>query len=377
MGLNTTKRILLVLCLTVQAVATAQVGSDIQTREAAANFVMAQAMTLGILREECHEWLAGTDNDAERIALAWWLRNRDDLDTANWVVLKAIERHRTTLPADAAAVAERQTLFANVTGSLAILRALFNRELPTVASCRNAVQQFAAAPKGGGPLGKLPEYGRVQEFSEALRRARAEPGFVRPLEKSRTLDAQVSPTEDPMATLDAIDAARERGDAVVMLRGFETLALRGDGKAAQNLGFIFLQGQLGQNKNPAAAYRWFYRAWATGEAEGLYSLGVMWRDGIGVVANQKVALAAFRLAHVMVGDTEPAGVRALANAQKIERMLQPIAIAEVGCSSMDALHQAIRSVVTPPPPQTDPVPMLKPGLLKDSLGIGPPNVLCN
>lgn len=369
-------RIALVLSLCVPALARSQGDAETQRREAAAQFVMAQAMTLGILRQECRDWLAGGAEDVERVALAWWQGHRDQLDAANWVVFTTLQRHRATLAADAAIAAERQTLFASVAGSLALLRAMFNRELPTADSCRQAVRQYSAGPAGTGLLAKVPGYDRLAEFSEALRRVGLEPGYQRPEERSRTLDAQVSPTEDPMATLDAIEAAREKGNPKTILRGYETLAGRGDGKAAQALGFIQLQGQLDQKKDPAAAYRWFYRAWVLGEAEGLYALGVMWRDGIGVVANQKLALGAFLIARSMVGDTEPAGVRSAANALKLEKAMAPLAVAEIGCASWTAVHQALRSVLTPPPAASEAVPQLKPGLLRESFNIGPPNVAC-
>ena len=145
---ETLRRIGLALVRVAPALVLAQPQLDPETvrRQAAADFVMAQAVTLGILRQECRQWLAGSGDDVERVAMAWWQQHRDELDAANWIVLKEIERHKATLTGEAAVTAERQTLFAPVAGAMTIQRALFNRELPTADSCRRAVRQYAVAP---------------------------------------------------------------------------------------------------------------------------------------------------------------------------------------------------------------------------------------
>ena len=375
---QTLMRTALALALALPLAATAQTAAEIQQREAAADLVMSQAAALGIIRWECRDLLARSADDVERAALAWWQRHRDELDAANWIVLMALERYKATMTPEAAAEAQRQTLVATVSGSMALLRAVFKRELPTADSCRQAVRQFDDSEGGARAFKTVPGFERLAEFQDALRRTHRAPGFQLPEEKARSFDAQVSATEDPVVSLDAIESARERGDARVMMRGYEALANRGDGNAAQSLGLIHLQGALGQQKNPANAYRWFYRGWTAGDAESLHALGVMWRDGIGMSANFKVALAAFLIARFMAGESEPVGVRATANIQRLQQAMPVQDVAEVACASWVALHGAIRGVINPPltGPAANQFPQLLTGNLRQAFGIGPPNLVC-
>ena len=125
-----------------------------------------------------------------------------------------------------------------------------------------------------------PGYEQFAEFPATLARIRAEPGFAVPphLKFGMEKRGQFLSGVGNLASLDAAEAARERGDGPARIAIFKGLAERGDGNAATQVGIIYLTGQQ-VAKDDGSAYRWFYAAWSQSNMDGLNALGVMNRDG--------------------------------------------------------------------------------------------------
>jgi hypothetical protein len=76
-------------------------------------------------------------------------------------------------------------------------------------------------------------------------------------------------------------AAFKRGDYVTALRLFRPLATRGDAKAQYNLGVMYRDGQ-GVMQDFADALKWFRSAAAQGDVKAQSNLGVLYAKGDGV-----------------------------------------------------------------------------------------------
>ncbi|HJV76386.1 MAG TPA: hypothetical protein VJ654_19345 [Noviherbaspirillum sp.] len=334
---------LLILFIGQQPVIAQISEQEIERREAGAGFILPMAMSLGVLRFECGQWLQG-EEDVNQIAKAWWERNRESLDAAIWVSTQAVRRYQATMAPEKAALAQRQ--IAQVTGdaALANLRAVFASQLPTAQLCKKAIQRYKFQELDVANLSKTLGYERFGEFGEALKRVVTDKDF-RPMdEKFRTFDAQVSIANTPLITMDAIEAAKARKDVAGIVRGFESLAARGDSRAAQTLGVFYLNGQY-VSRDSRAAQGWFYNSWAMGNPEGINALGVMLRDGIGLSADSKVALAAFAIAKQMAskGSVE-AFQRSTLNYSRLFQQLTSTDVTGAGCLNWSDLHSKLRQL---------------------------------
>lgn len=333
----------LALTLICQQPLLAQVSEqEIERREAAAGFLLPMAAGLGVLRLECSQWLKG-DEDITQVARAWWERNRASLDAAIWVTAQSVRRYRATMSPDKAAVAEREIAQGAGDATLANLRTIFARQLPTPELCQRAIQTYKFKELDVTNLAKTPGYEKFGEFGETLKRVLADQDF-RPMdEKFRTFDAQVAIASTPLITLDAIEAAKTRGDVSGVVQGFESLVERGNARAAQTLGVYYLNGQY-VPRNPQTAQGWFYNAWAMGDAAGINALGVMSRDAIGVPANKSIALAAFAVARQMTAKKGPAETyhQSQSNYSRLSQQMSPAEVVAVGCVRWSDLHDKLR-----------------------------------
>lgn len=338
----------LISCIAMACVAQTN-ESEIEKREAAAGFLLPQAMALSVLRLECRQWLASTDDDVDKVAQIWWERNRGDLDAALWISTQAVQRYRSTLSSGQASNAERQMVAAVSNANLDILRSVFQRKVPTPDSCQRALQRYKTALLDVANLKSTRGYEQFAEFGETLKRAKADPMYHSREEMYRTLEAQVGIAKTPLITLDAIEAARETRDPAVQIQGFKSLAQRNDAQAAQALGVIYLRGQIVPRNYPAAS-AWFYNAWAMGEPEGLNALGVMARDGLGMSIDNKLAIAAFA---VVRKNTSPgstgASQRAKANYSSLEKQLSEKDLADAGCMTWASLNNRFRTLTNSVP----------------------------
>ena len=332
------------ICASASTVVLAQDATAlIERREAAAGFVHPQAMLLGVLRRECRDLLP-PDDGVDRVAEAWWQRNRDMLDASVWVVGQAVTRYRAEGAAAQASARERVMLEAFANTMLTMVRVSFGRQLPTEQACRQALAPFRQpeldlqqADRMAGPL-----HAQRQAFARTLADVRADDRF-RPMEdKFRRFDAQVPLAATAIVTHDAIEAAQSRSDSATVVRGYERLAAQGDARAAQSLGLLYWTGRHVE-KSPATAVGWFYNAWALGDAEGLNALGVAWRDGIAGETEPALALVAFAAAMKSPRVTAEGWQRAATNLERlIGRLPRPI-VEEAACIRTSTLLERARS----------------------------------
>jgi hypothetical protein len=77
----------------------------------------------------------------------------------------------------------------------------------------------------------------------------------------------------------------------------ETLAQKGDADAMVQLGVLIQEG-AGVNADHTKAIEWYLKAFAKKNGEAYLKLGSMYRDGLGVPKNQKIACALFILSHI-------------------------------------------------------------------------------
>jgi hypothetical protein len=339
---------------------------EIEKREAAAGFFLPTAMALSILRLECRQWLAKTGDDVDEVARNWWQRNRDDLDVATWISGEAIRRYRSTMPGDQALTAERRMLQAFSQGQLDNIRGMFRRQLPSPELCHKAVQRYKIPLLDVSNLGKTPGYERFGEFGETLRRTRSDNSYRPADDKYRTFDAQVAMAQQPLASLDAIEAAKERHDSTAVVQGFKSLVDRGDRKAAQALGMAYLNGQY-VPRNYQLASTWFYNAWAMGEPEGINALGVMARDAVGMLADNKLAIASFAVAKKMASNGQGSAFqRAASNYSRLSQQMAADDVTAAGCMKWEALNNKLHQLAAVSPEVLRESPELPKGTLFDS-----------
>lgn len=199
---------------------------------------------------------------------------------------------------------------------------------------------------------------------------RAEPNFAVPQHLKIGFDSarQKLVGVGNIASLDAAEAARERGDGTGRVAVFKGLAERGDGMAAQQIGLMYLNGQQ-VGKNTVEAYRWFYAAWSLSEMEGLNALGVMNRDGLGVPVNLLLAQSAFYLAKAGAR-SQPAFDRALINSDRLGSQINPEAKTQIACMSLSAIDAELKRPIQSLQPVVKPRDIASPerklgGVVKD------------
>ena len=337
------------LCLAVWTAAQAQTDAqESARREAAADFVLPQAIALGILRRECRRLLQA-ESGPDAIARAWWERNRDSLDASLWVIGEAPRGRRAQGSAAQATPRERRKLQAFSDSALQGLRTTFARELPSAAHCAQALERFRHEAFDVAMLGSTPGSEAFAEFAATLKRVRADPRYRAPDDKLRTFEAQVAVAGAAVLTQDAIDAALARGDSASVVRIYEGMAAEGDTKAAMSLAMLYLRGRLGE-RNPQQAAGWLYNAWAMGNPEGLNALGVFWRDGLAGAPDKTLALAAFAMAQGSVtSDARTGQLRAAGNLSLLMSQSDAAELAAAGCLRLSAVHDAARKLAAAAP----------------------------
>ncbi len=233
-------------------------------------------------------------------------------------------------------------------------RVFFGRQVPNLASCERAAKTYSISQTDFKYMALNPGYEQFSEFPETLARIRAVPNFAVPKHLKFGFDSANEKLVGVgnIASLDAAEAARERGDGLGRVAVFKGLADRGDGMAAQQIGLMYLNGQQ-VDKDAVEAYRWFCAAWSLSEMEGLNALGVMNRDGLGVPVNLLLAQSAFYLAKAGAR-SQAAFDRALNNLDRLGNQISPDAETQIACTSLSAIDaelkrpiQSLQPVVTP------------------------------
>lgn len=317
--------------------------SDVEQRNAAAAFVLTREATIPPLIGECSPLLRGTTLDVESIFRGWYERNRAELETAfSW-----LDRYLLELKAKNPEMHQRTSneLMRSVSaGALQSIRPIFKRQLPSQSACEWAVKTYAAPQLDLKNIARNPGYEQFGEFARTLERIRGEPGFKpAKLQIGYENAAAFRVGMSNMATLDAAEAAKERGDGQARLMAFQSLAKRGDGLAAQAIGVMYFNGDLVQ-KNPTEAYHWFYTAWSLADYEGLNAMGVMLRDGVGISRDLPLAQAAFMLATVLARDKN-ARDRAQSNADRLVPQIDADGVRRIACFSLGSLDGELKKPI--------------------------------
>lgn len=319
-------------------------STEIEKRNAASVFASVQEVSLFLLLGECTHLMANSSVSMSMVAQGWFDRNKPEMEAARvW-----LDRYLSNLKitnSEKYKQASTELVRATNTGLLQNTRVFFARKQPDLVSCEKAAKTFSTPQIDLKNIALNSGYEQFAEFPATLARIRAEPNFSVPPHLKFGMDeaAQNIVGVGNMASLDASEAAKERGDGLGRIAVFKSMAERGDGHAAQQIGVIYLNGQQVE-RNPVNAYRWFYAAWSLSEMEGLNALGVMTRDGLGVPVNLPLAEATFYLAKSAARNRE-AFDRALSNLDRLENRISPEEKSRIACMSLSSLDDALRAPI--------------------------------
>lgn len=342
------KKLLSSIFLLYSAFAQCQVAQlsnvEIEKRNAATAFVLGREISLVLVIGECKHVLASSPTSIDAIAKGWFERNKLDLEAAHVWLDQYLSCLKST---DTASHTRASNEFLRSQGNTTIQnsRVFFARKMPDTASCEKAATTFATPLLDFKNMASNLGFERFAEFPETLLRFRSEQNYVIPPHLKLGFDSvnQKLNGVSNLASLDAAEAAKEKGDGQTRMAIFKGLAERGDGQAAQQVGIMNLNGQQ-IDKNPIEAYRWFYAAWSLSEMEGLNALGVMLRDGLGVPVNPVLALSSFYLAKAGARSRATFD-RALGNLDKMAGQGGIETLALIACTRLSALDDALRGPI--------------------------------
>jgi hypothetical protein len=343
------RSLLLAICIlvsvnTVAADISSLSKAEIEQRNAAAAFVFSRDSTTVIVIGECSNLLSDASPSVESVVRGWYDRNKSELEaTYVWTdqYLLYLKSTNPTLYQSASI-----DLVKGLTKSgLEITRTMFKRQLPDRKSCEVALSQYASPQFDIKNIAQNQGFESFGEFAQTLSRIHAEPDFTVPsnLHWGYENVARFRPGLSDLASLDASEAAKERGDGAARIAALKSMAQRGDGTSAQSIGIMFLNGNLVKG-DYTEAYRWFYAAWSLSEYEGLNAMGVMFRDGLGVTRNLPLAQASFIVATGATRNRETHD-RALANSKKLESQINAEGSAQIACFSLQSLDDELRKPI--------------------------------
>ncbi len=342
------KKILLLFFIAHASLASAQVAqlsnTEIEKRNAAAAFATGRELSLVLLIGECSHLLANSPTNIETVAKSWFDRNKSELEAA-YVWLDQYLSYLKSTDSAAHSKASNELIRTQSNTSIQNARVFFSRKMPDLASCEKAIKTFAVAQIDFKNMASNPGFERFAEFPETFVRIRSNPNFFIPAHLKMGFESvpQKLIGIGNIASLDAAEAAKENGDGRTRMTIFKGLAERGDGQAAQQIGIMYLNGQLVE-KTQIEAYRWFYAAWSLSEMEGLNALGVMLRDGLGVPANPVLALSSFYLAKA-AARSRAAFDRALNNLDRMDGQNSVETKVLIACTSLNNLDVQLRGPI--------------------------------
>jgi hypothetical protein len=318
--------------------------AEIEKRNAVALFATSREGSLFVLMGECGHLMGNSSLNMEVIAREWFDRNKPEME-ATYVWLDQYFSHLKSTDLTAFQRASNELVRAQGSSLLQVTRIFFARKMPDITSCEKAAKTFSIQQLDLKNIALNPGYEQFSEFPQTLARIRAEPNFFVPQHLKFGFDkaAHQLTGVGNIASLDAAEAAKERGDGLGRIAVFKGMAERGDGKAAQQIGVMYLNGQQVKS-NITDAYRWFYAAWSLSEMEGLNAMGIMNRDGLGVPVNLLLAQSAFYLAKA-AARSQDAFNRASNNLESVVNQAGPDAKLQIACMSLSALDDALRAPI--------------------------------
>lgn len=317
-------------------------ASEIEKRNAAAAFATSHQASLSILLGECSHLLG--NSNMEIIAKGWFERNMPEMEAA-YVWLDRYLAYLKSTDANTFQRTSNELVRATGTAALQNSRTFFARNAPDTTSCEKAAKIFSIPQLDIKNIALNPGYEQLSEFPQTLARIRNEPNFSVPQHLKlgfENSNRQLTGLGN-IASLDAADALKEKGDGPGRGSIYMGMAKRGDGKAAQQVGLIYLNGQQVE-KNIPAAYRWFYAAWSLSDMDGLNAMGVMLRDGLGVPVNLTIAQSAFYLAKAAARN-QAAFDLASNNVSKLTGQITDDEKSKIACMSLKNLDDALRAPI--------------------------------
>jgi hypothetical protein len=319
-------------------------SSEIEKRNAAATFANVREASLFLLLGECSHLMVNSDANMEVIAKGWFERNKLETESAQ-VWLDKYFSYLKSNNQDIYKQASRDLLNAVSNSLLQNMRVFFARKPPNKKTCESAAKIFSIPQLDFKNIALNPGYEQFSEFAETLARIRTDSDFSAPAHLKIGMDAAAQKILGigNLASLDAANAAKEQGDGLGQITIYKGMAERGDGRAAQHIGLIYLNGQQ-VDRNQIEAYRWFYAAWSLSEMEGLNALGVMNRDGIGVPVNLSLAQAAFYLAKTAARNKDEFD-RASNNLEKFGTQISPQQKMRMACMDLSSFDKALHSPI--------------------------------
>lgn len=135
-------------------------------------------------------------------------------------------------------------------------------------------------------------------------------------------------------------AAMDRGDYVAAYDEFLPLAKAGDDNSMISIGLLHHQGQ-GVKQDHAKAMEWYLKAFEKMNGDAYSNIGVMYRDGLSVTKNKKMAYCLFLITHMRGLGTDSTQYRA----NSCLRRLVPTMTREELIEIFDYTEEFIRAFV--------------------------------
>jgi hypothetical protein len=123
---------------------------------------------------------------------------------------------------------------------------------------------------------------------------------------------------------------------------WESLASKGDVKSMISLGLLYHTGD-GVPIDYAKAMDWYLKAYEKTDGDALNNIGVMFRDGLGVKQDRKVAYVLFLMVHMEGLGTEATQYRAGRNLGRLAESMKKEEIQEALSYTWDYVNQIVRS----------------------------------
>jgi TPR repeat protein len=123
---------------------------------------------------------------------------------------------------------------------------------------------------------------------------------------------------------------------------WESFAKKGDLKSMISLGVMYHTGD-GVETNYQKAMDWYLQAYEKKDGDALNNIGVLFRDGLGVPKNEKIAYTLFLTVHMEGLGTEATQYRAGRNLSRLAGVLKQEEIHEVLSYTWQYVDQIVRS----------------------------------
>jgi TPR repeat protein len=137
-------------------------------------------------------------------------------------------------------------------------------------------------------------------------------------------------------------AALDRGDFETARAEFSKLAAAGDDKAMITMALFYHQGQ-GVPQDYSKAMDWYLKAFPLSNGDAYNNLGVMYRDGLGLPVNRKVAYSLFLITHMRGLGGDATQMRAGRNLDREVAEQSPEAIRSALCYTEEYVRAYVMS----------------------------------